>query len=769
MGSGDRVAWGANRLIAVTTLMLKFAIVADVTAATAPQGPSVILDATAVPPTGKTIAVAAGGDLQGALNSAQPGDVVELAAGATFTGNFIAPAKPGADAAHWVLVRTSSYASLPAGGNRVSPSNAASMAKIQSNNTGAALTFADAAKFYRLQGLEITTTWSSTSATNYSLIFMGVSPAGLNITSVTQLPSDVVFDRCYIHGTPTGNVRRGITMNSARTAVVDSYISDIHEVGADSQAIGSWNGPGPFKIVNNYLEGAGENVMFGGDNPSITDLVASDIEIRNNLFSKKLSWKSGDPSYAGIAWTVKNLLEFKNARRVLVDGNAFEHSWVHAQSGFAVVLTPRNPGTSPWSAVQDIAFTNNIVRQSAAGINILGTDYNNPSQRTDRVLIRNNLFYDIDGGAWGGGNGGFLQILDGVNNLVVRHNTAIQTGWIIGADGSPATSAFEYVDNLSPEGNYGVFGSGYGEGNSAIAHYFPGAVFSNNVIAGGNSSLYSSYPGNFFPASLDAVGFVDLTNDNYKLTSTSPFKNKASDGKDVGVDLDALNAALSGNAAPPAPAPPPPATPAPTPSPTASPTPLPIPSPTPSPAPVTDKTSPSTSIIDPYSGETVSGTQPISVTASDNVGVTDGAIMVDSVIVASFSGTSATYKWNTSQTKVGGHTLQSKVQDAAGNVGLSIPVAVTVASGDVTPPSVTITYPTSGTSLRHKSTINITANASDNVVVVKTYVNGSLVCQDTSAPYSCPWTFRSRTAEIKVVALDAAGNVGTAQVTVFRR
>ncbi len=92
------------------------------------------------------------------------------------------------------------------------------------------------------------------------------------------------------------------------------------------------------------------------------------------------------------------------------------------------------------------------------------------------MLIRNNLFYDIDGPAWGGG-GGFLQILDGVNNLVVRHNTTIQTGWIIGADGTTASSAFEYADNLARHGNYGVFGSGYGEGNSAIAYYFPGVAF----------------------------------------------------------------------------------------------------------------------------------------------------------------------------------------------------------------------------------------------------------------------------------------------------
>src|SRR2546427_9910267 len=56
-----------------------------------PELPRVFLDTTLVPPTGKTIAVAGGGDVQAALNVAQPGDVITLEAGATFTGSFTLP------------------------------------------------------------------------------------------------------------------------------------------------------------------------------------------------------------------------------------------------------------------------------------------------------------------------------------------------------------------------------------------------------------------------------------------------------------------------------------------------------------------------------------------------------------------------------------------------------------------------------------------------------------------------------------------------------
>src|SRR3989442_8989529 len=63
-----------------------------------PELPRVFLDTTYSPPTrGKLIRVKAGGDLQAALHASQPGDVIELQAGATFTGTFILPRKPGPD------------------------------------------------------------------------------------------------------------------------------------------------------------------------------------------------------------------------------------------------------------------------------------------------------------------------------------------------------------------------------------------------------------------------------------------------------------------------------------------------------------------------------------------------------------------------------------------------------------------------------------------------------------------------------------------------
>ena len=121
--------------------------------------------------------------------------------------------------------------------------------------------------------------------------------------------------------------------------------------------------------------------------------------------------------------------------------------------------------------------------------------------------------------------------------MVVEHNTAFQDGPVLYADGKPH-AGFIYRNILTPRGDYGVIGTGTGEGTATLRTYFPGAVFVKNVIAGANSSVY---PGNnFFPASLDAVGFVNRRAGDYRLAASSHYKNAGTDGRDIGADIGAL-------------------------------------------------------------------------------------------------------------------------------------------------------------------------------------------------------------------------------------
>ena len=482
-----------------------------------PELPRISVELPSRLPGAPTRILSAADDLQRALDDAKPGDVIALQPGVIFNGPFVLPKKDGSD---WITICTHAPdSSFPRPGTRVNPSVAPSMPVIESDHDSAITTQAGA-HHYRFIGIEVR---PRPGAFLFNLISLGNDES-----SIDDLPHHIVFERCYIHGDPQVGGRRGIALNALHTAVLDSYVAEFKEKGNDSQALAGWNGPGPFAIVNNYLEGSGENVIFGGADPDVKNLVASDIEIRGNHFAKPLAWKTH--------WSVKNLLELKNARRVLVDGNVFENNWLDAQNGFAILFTPRNQdGGSPWSMVRDVTFTHNIVRHTGSGVNILGTDDIHPSQQTKRISLRDNIFEDVDGSKWGGA-GRLFQILDGAADVVIDHNTAFQSGEALVGDGDPSTG-FVYRNNLTPHNQYGVGGSNaFGNPPQALATYFPGAVFVKNILIGGRAENYP--PNNYFPATIAEVGFVDLADGDYRLASSSPYKGAGTDGKDIGANLD---------------------------------------------------------------------------------------------------------------------------------------------------------------------------------------------------------------------------------------
>jgi hypothetical protein len=339
------------------------------------------------------------------------------------------------------------------------------------------------------------------------------------------VPHDLIIDRCYIHGDPTNGQKRGIALNSASTTITGSYISDIKSWREDAQAIAGWNGPGPFTITNNYLEGSGENVMFGGADPAIANLVPSDITIQGNYISKPTAWMSQ-------SWTVKNLIELKNAQRVTIDSNLIENNWMAGQQGYSIVLTPRNQdGTAPWTVVQQVQFTNNIVRHVAAGFNILGSDYLNPSQLTNAITIRGNLFYDLSS-AWGG-NAWFV-LLQGGANITIDHNTVFSDGTSDLYMGDPPTTGVVFTNNIVPDNLWAVMAGGQAPGNSSIAAYLPGSTFAGNVFIGGNSSQYPA--NNYYPPDQATVQF----NPDDSLSASSPYISAATDGTAVGANVPSL-------------------------------------------------------------------------------------------------------------------------------------------------------------------------------------------------------------------------------------
>jgi hypothetical protein len=472
---------------------------------------------------GAVLTVPANGNLQNALNAAQPGDTITLAPGAVYRGNFTLPAKTGSS---YITITTAQLNTLPPEGQRITPATASYLPKVVAPSTSSAFTSAPGAHHYILRGLEVTV---SSGGYASDLLNLGSSVE----SDLSTYANDVIVDQCYIHGDPNVGGKRGIALNGVNIVVKNSYLSNFKSTSQDSQAIAGWYGPGPFQIVNNYLEG-GQSVLFGGAAPGIPNLVPSNIQIIHNYMSRPMAWKN--------VWPVKNLLELKNAQNVTISNNILENNWSSWQNGFGVLFTVRTceSGNYPWAVVKNVAFTYNIVRNSDQGVNIMGTDNERSgcpapgiAGQTSGILVQNNLFANIGMSV----DGTFLQVLSGAKAITINHNTVLQGGRIVSADGTP-TQGFIFENNISLFTDYGVVGTNYAQGISTLNHYFPGYVYVKNVAANAPSWVAGMYPsGNFFPSFVEYVEFVNYSYGNYQLGVNSPFKGAGTDGKDIGADI----------------------------------------------------------------------------------------------------------------------------------------------------------------------------------------------------------------------------------------
>jgi hypothetical protein len=466
----------------------------------------------------KIIKVLPGGNIQAALERATSGDIVELQAGAVYSGEIELPNKPLTD---FVTIQSSAVANLPPD-VRVSPEQKSSMATIVSGMLGrAAVSAANGAHHYRFVGIEF---MPSGSFHNYGIVVFGKGESRPEL-----VPHDLEIDRSYIHPFSSGVTRRGIALNSANTTIKNSYIEGIAFSGEETQGICGWTGTRNVRIVNNYIEGGAENILFGGADPASADLIPADIEVRRNQLTKPAAW-------VGKA-TLKTLFELKNAKRVTMTGNLLTNNWV----GSAFRITVRDQdGRAPFSTIEDVTIRDNVINGAGEGINILGKDDTYPSQTLKRLNIINNLFLNI-GGSGFDGSGYFIQIADG-EDILIANNTVFNQGNITTLYGEPPRS-FVFRDNIVGHGKYGVHG--LGDMRSPQARDF----FHNNVIVNNrqvSTSDASFPPDNFWIADYGRVGFADLAKMDVSLTAASRFKQKGREGTDIGCDVRRLPANLNG-------------------------------------------------------------------------------------------------------------------------------------------------------------------------------------------------------------------------------
>ena len=540
---------------------------------------------TAAP--GQTRLVKAGDNLQEAIDSAKCGDTLKLQAGAVFHGLFRLPAK-SCDDSHWVILRTDSPdESLPPEGTRLTPcySGIASlparpsyhcpdlrnvMAKIEFAKGGTGpLIFLNGANHYRFITLEISRTGSTSPVK---------ALAGVNDGATAH---HVIFDRVWMHGNAQSETRRGLSLSAMRyAAVVDSYFSDFHCVArsgscTDAQAIysgGGDNPEGPFKIVNNFLEASGENIMFGGTGAKTTP---ADIEIRRNHLFKPMIWMPGQPGFVGAfdgnPFIAKNNFELKNAQRVLFEQNLLENCWGgFTQRGFSILLSPKNQSNRcPTCVVTDVTIRFVKIINVASVFQIANTlDAGAPAAAGERYSIHDVLTDGVRGEAYGG-FGVFALILSNrprIHDVKIEHVTSSVPSFIfyILASNPLKMSNFTFTNNIvSSDQMIQVGSAGGGADNcaaradrlgpeAAFISCFDTSAFTHNLIGGGAGWP----PGNTMVKDLAAAGvritsegginrYRICTQKNEGCKKSSRAIGAGTDGKDIGADLDVIEKTMA--------------------------------------------------------------------------------------------------------------------------------------------------------------------------------------------------------------------------------
>lgn len=471
-------AFRHRRSIATEVLTLGL-LLAHPLGAQAPDLPQRQVDVT-MPAVTRTVRVPAGGDLQKAIDAARPGDAIVLESGAVYRGAFVLRPKRQSATPRWIVIRG---ATLPPDGARVSPAQAAAMPKlVLTTGDRGAVNAADGAGYYRLIGLEML---ADPSVREMNALVRIHSPT----PDSADTPHHIVLDRVYVHGNDGLQLTRCVLANGAHVAVIDSYLSECHAKGRDSQAFESWQSPGPLLVENSYLEGAGENLMLGGGRPSVKGVIPHDVTIRRNHLYKPLEWKG--------RWTVKNLLEVKSGIRVLVERNVLENSWVDGQIGTAFNLKSSSISRdSNDTETAHITVRSNRVRNVTAGMSITPRQ-DGPAIAAHDILVTQNWFSDV-GTVNGTRNGRMLVLGAGIKNLAIVRNTFLHnvpngTGLLFDGDNIPGS--LEFTGNVLTSGSAGsgIKGSGTAAGVASLERYWPGARVTGNAFVG--VAATAAYPG----------------------------------------------------------------------------------------------------------------------------------------------------------------------------------------------------------------------------------------------------------------------------------
>ena len=192
-----------------------------------------------------------------------------------------------------------------------------------------------------------------------------------------------------------------------------------------------------------------------------------------------------------------------------------------------------------------------------------------------------------------------------------------------------------------------------------------------------------------------------------------------------------------------------------------------------------DTTAPTASLAAPLGGSTVSGIVPVTVNASDNVGVARVDLLVNGTVVATDTSAPFGFSWDSTGVANGKASLSAVAYDAAGNAGSASAVSVNVSNvttsvaKDTTPPVVAINNPVGGTVSGNVSiSVSATDNAGASGIKMTLAIDGVTKATGNGGSLGYSWNTKKAASgahTITVTARDAAGNTTTTSVSVSSR
>jgi len=263
-----------------------------------------------------------------------------------------------------------------------------------------------------------------------------------------KIREEVPFGFSFINTRHRGPARRAFMANCADLLIEDIDADDYYEKGTDSQAIAGWNGCRNHMIRTSKLSAASENIIYGGADAANLEMYPEGITFDKNVFSKKEEWRT-------LNYNMKCLMEFKNAKYVLISYNTLKDTWRQAwgNSPAIMIKAANQENTNPYAESSHFTIINNDIYNVGDYITIIGQrDGNYNSGICNDILIKNNFMHKMHAI----GSGRATQIGDGPRNVKILQNTILDNiNSFMEMYGIPGDD-IHFTDNVTGHGYYGL-------------------------------------------------------------------------------------------------------------------------------------------------------------------------------------------------------------------------------------------------------------------------------------------------------------------------